>query len=161
MASKSRVRSESAQYRRASPIVPPFSRYAVIPVARNVWQQTVGESPALRARRLIMRSASFRETARGAPGAVDGAEEEALRLTTDSGPVEALLDVLEGVVVGVTGASRRKLLPVLLRLRWREFPRALVSVHTFHFRCASCYKVTWQESEVPSNLASVQRRFGR
>ena len=34
--------------------VPPFARYAVIPVARNVWQQVEGGSPAADARRLIM-----------------------------------------------------------------------------------------------------------
>ena len=33
--------------------VPPFDRYAVIPVARNVWQHVEGGSPAAAARRLI------------------------------------------------------------------------------------------------------------
>ena len=33
---------------------PPFGRYAVIPVARNVWQQVEGGSPATAARRLII-----------------------------------------------------------------------------------------------------------
>ena len=36
--------------------VPPFERYAVIPVARNVWQHVDSGSPAAAARRLIMAS---------------------------------------------------------------------------------------------------------
>ena len=35
-------------------MVPPFDRYAVIPVARNVWQHVEGGSPAAAARRLII-----------------------------------------------------------------------------------------------------------
>ncbi len=34
--------------------VPPFERYAVIPVARNVWQHVEAGSPAATDRRLIM-----------------------------------------------------------------------------------------------------------
>ena len=40
--------------------VPSFDRYAVIPVARNVWQQVDGGSPAATARRLIMASTTRR-----------------------------------------------------------------------------------------------------
>jgi len=36
-------------------IPPPFSRYAVIPVARNVWQQVEEGSPASSARRFTIR----------------------------------------------------------------------------------------------------------
>src|ERR1700730_6011053 len=41
-------------------IVPPFSRYAVIPVARNVWQHVDEGSPAPFARRFTIRSTSVR-----------------------------------------------------------------------------------------------------
>jgi hypothetical protein len=41
-------------------IVPPFSRYAVIPVARNVWQQVEEGSPAACAWRFTIRSTSVR-----------------------------------------------------------------------------------------------------
>ena len=44
--------------------VPPFERYAVIPVARNVWQQVEGGRPAAAARRLIMASTTRRESGR-------------------------------------------------------------------------------------------------
>ena len=41
-------------------MVPPFSKYAVMPVARKVWLQVVSGNPAAAARRLTMRKASFR-----------------------------------------------------------------------------------------------------
>ena len=40
--------------------VPPFDRYAVIPVARNVWQHVDAGSPAAAARRLIIASTARR-----------------------------------------------------------------------------------------------------
>ena len=45
-------------------MVPPFDRYAVIPVARNVWQHVEGGSPA--ARRLIIARTTRRCSARPA-----------------------------------------------------------------------------------------------
>ena len=44
--------------------VPPFDRYAVIPVARNVWQHVEGGSQAAAARRLIIARTSRRSSAR-------------------------------------------------------------------------------------------------
>ena len=44
--------------------VPPFDRYAVIPVARNVWQHVEAGSPAAAARRLIIARATRRSSAR-------------------------------------------------------------------------------------------------
>ena len=50
---------------------PPFDRYAVIPVARNVWQHVEVGSPAAAARRLIIASTRRRSSARpvSRPGA--------------------------------------------------------------------------------------------
>ncbi len=44
--------------------VPPADRYAVIPVARNVWQHVEGGSPAAAARRLIIAKTTRRCNAR-------------------------------------------------------------------------------------------------
>ena len=44
--------------------VPPFDKYAVIPVARNVWQQVDADSSAAAARRLIIARTSRRDSAR-------------------------------------------------------------------------------------------------
>ena len=44
--------------------VPPFERYAVIPVARNVWQHVEAGSPAAAARRLIIASTTRRVNGR-------------------------------------------------------------------------------------------------
>ena len=40
--------------------VPPFDRYAVMPVARNVWQHVDAGRPAAAARRLIIASTTRR-----------------------------------------------------------------------------------------------------
>ena len=44
--------------------VPPLDRYAVIPVARNVWQHVDAGSPAAAARRLIIASTARRVSGR-------------------------------------------------------------------------------------------------
>ena len=64
--------------------VPPFDRYAVIPVARNVWQHVEGGSPASEARRLIIASTTRLSSARtrqAPPGRV-----HALRRAPPSAP---------------------------------------------------------------------------
>ena len=48
---------------------PPFDRYAVIPVARNVWQHVEGGSPAAAARRLIIARTTRRSSASRRPAA--------------------------------------------------------------------------------------------
>ena len=59
---------------------PPFDRYAVIPVARNVWQHVEGGNPAAAARRLVIARTSRRSGARQPPlRRVDGLEEHHLR----------------------------------------------------------------------------------
>ena len=51
--------------------VPPFDRYAVIPVARNVWQHVEGGSPAAEARRLIIARMKERRLRLLDPGLLD------------------------------------------------------------------------------------------
>ena len=51
--------------------VPPFDRYAVIPVARNVWQHVEGGSPAAEVRRLIIARMEERRLRLIEPGLLD------------------------------------------------------------------------------------------
>ena len=57
---RTRARRSAARASR----VPPFDRYAVIPVARNVWQHVEGGSSAAAARRLIIARTTRRCSAR-------------------------------------------------------------------------------------------------
>ena len=83
-------------------MVPPFSRYAVMPVARNVWQLVLSGSRAARvsaldhAEDVVAGDPLLREL----PLAIQGPEERLLLLAGDPCSLDIGVEVGLGVVVG-------------------------------------------------------------
>ena len=103
--------------------VPPASRYAVIPVARNVWQPIRTRVPRSAARRWTMRQASTRPAFGQHAGAADGgAEQGSLAGVSDFRGVDI------GVEIGFEVVMRRHLVALAAFLMQPHPPALAVGV---------------------------------